>query len=154
MAIAKIISGGQTGVDRAALDVALSRKMGCGGWCPEGRHADDGPISEKYPLIETARTDHTVRTENNVKFSDGTLLFYRERFEGGTAYAKEMAEHLNKPVLVIDVSNPPDAQIFKSWINDNKIRVIHIGGQRECSSPGIYARARLLIENYLDHLAH
>ena len=152
--IEKIISGGQTGVDRAALDVALSRNMDCGGWCPEGRHADDGPISEKYPLTETAHTDHTVRTENNVKFSDGTLLFYRDNFEGGTAYAKEMAAHLNKPVLVIDVTDPPNAQAFKTWIEANNIHVIHIGGQRECSSPGIYARARLLIENYLDQLSH
>lgn len=143
--IEKIISGGQTGVDRAALDAALANGIACGGWCPSGRHADDGPIPDRYPLQETADMDHTVRTENNVRDSDGTLMLYRGKLQGGTAYAVLMAEHLKRPVMALNLDTGPDAASIADWIASNGIRVLYVGGQRESSSPGIYQAASELI---------
>jgi hypothetical protein len=147
--IEKILSGGQTGVDRAALDVALELAISCGGWCPAGRHADDGPIPARYPLQETADMDHTVRTENNVRDSDGTLMFYRGKLQGGSAYAVLMAQKLARPVLAIDVDAPPAPAEVVAWLARHGVRRVHIGGQREVTSPGIYAQAGGLIRNIL-----
>lgn len=143
--IEKIISGGQTGVDRAALDVAMELGVRCGGWCPAGRHADDGPIPARYPLQETADIDHTVRTESNVRHSDATLIVYRGDLHGGTAYAVEMARHLGRPVLAIDVEEPPDIEKITDWLRSAQVRTLHIGGPRESSRAGIYNQARSLI---------
>jgi len=147
--IDKILSGGQTGVDRAALDAALELGIACGGWCPAGRHADDGPIPARYPLRETADMDHTVRTEHNVRDSDGTLMFYRGKLQGGTAYAVLMAEKLRRPVLAIDVEAPPAPAEVIAWLARHRVRCVHIGGQREATSPGIYAAAGGLIRDIL-----
>ena len=145
--IKKIISGGQTGVDRAALDVALELGIACGGWCPEGRHADDGTIPARYPVQETAGMDHTVRTEHNVRDSDGTLMFYRGELQGGTAYAVLMAHHLKRPVMAVNVDAPPVPGDIVDWIKRHRLEVLHVGGQREATSPGIYERVRGMIRN-------
>lgn len=147
--IEKIVSGGQTGVDRAALDIALERGIPCGGWCPAGRHADDGVIPERYPLQETAEMDHTIRTEHNVRDSDGTLMLYRGALQGGTAYAVLMARHLNRPVLAINLDDSFDVDAVANWIRSNRIRVLHVGGQRESSCPGIYRTAKYKLEDLL-----
>jgi len=147
--IDKIISGGQSGVDRAALDVAMSEGIACGGSCPAGRMADDGPIPEKYSLQETAGTDHLVRTENNVRDSDGSLLLYRDSLHGGTAYAEEMTRHLNKPVMAVDLNHPGGVADVVGWIEQNQLHVLHIGGQREKTSPGIYDQASGFIRDVL-----
>jgi len=149
----KIISGGQTGVDRAALDVAMALDLERGGWCPAGRAADDGPIDPKYPLIETSEMDHTVRTGYNVRESDASLLIYCGLLQGGTAYAVEMARHLGKPVMPIDLEAPPPPAEISDWIAEHGAVTLHIGGQREASAPGIYARAYAYIRRCLeDHL--
>jgi len=142
----KIISGGQTGVDRAALDVALEFGIACGGSCPAGRTADDGPIPEKYPLTETSDYDHLVRTGNNVKDSDGSMLLYRDKLHGGTAYAMQMAKHMSREVMAIDLQKSPDPQVVVDWINRHSIHTLHIGGQREKTSPGIYQQAHTYIQ--------
>lgn len=147
--IEKILSGGQTGVDRAALDAAMELGIECGGWCPAERHADDGPIAPRYPLQETADMDHTVRTENNVRDSDGTLMFYRGKLQGGTAYAVLMAEKLGRPALAIDIDRPPAPGEVLDWLERHRIRRVHIGGQREATSPGIYDGAGRLIREIL-----
>jgi len=147
-----IISGGQTGVDRAALDVALANGIACGGSCPAGRAADDGPIPARYPLIETAENDHMVRTGNNVRDADATLLLYRDELHGGTAYAVEMARHMYKPVLAIDLNASPDAAAVADWISSVDAHVLHIGGQREKTSPGIYLQAKDFIQTVVDRL--
>lgn len=151
--IDKVVSGGQTGVDRAALDAAMERGIACGGWCPAGRLADDGVIPERYPLQETADMDHTVRTENNVRDSDGTVMFYRGTLQGGTAYAVLMARHLKRPVMAINMDDPFDPDAIAAWIRHNRIRVLHIGGQRESSSPGIYETARRRVREVLERVA-
>ncbi|MGE0372276.1 MAG: putative molybdenum carrier protein [Gammaproteobacteria bacterium] len=147
--IEKILSGGQTGVDRAALDAAMELGIACGGWCPAGRHADDGPIPARYPLEETADMDHTVRTEHNVRDSDGTLMFYRGELQGGTAYAVLMAEQLGRPVLAVNLERPPAPAEVAAWLERNGVRRVHIGGQREKTSPGIYAASGRLIRDIL-----
>jgi hypothetical protein len=93
--------------------------------------------------------DHTVRTENNVRDSDGTLMFYRGRLQGGSAYAVLMAQRLKRPVLAIDVAAPPDPAEVVAWLARHGVRRVHIGGQREVTSPGIYAQAGELIRNIL-----
>lgn len=150
--IEKIVSGGQTGVDRAALDIALERGIPCGGWCPAGRHADDGVIPERYPLQETAEMDHTIRTEHNVRDSDGTLMLYRGALQGGTAYAVLMARHLSRPVLAINLDDSFDVDAVANWVRSNRIRVLHVGGQRESSCPGIYRSAKHKLEDLLVRL--
>lgn len=147
--IEKILSGGQTGVDRAALDAAMELGIACGGWCPAGRHADDGPIPARYPLVETADMDHTVRTEHNVRDSDGTLMFYRGELQGGTAYAVLMAEQLGRPVLAVNLERPPAPAEVAAWLERNGVRRVHIGGQREKTSPGIYTASGRLIRDIL-----
>ena len=81
----RVISGGQTGVDRAALDAAFELALECGGWVPAGRRAEDGPVDARYPLRETAAGDYETRTRLNVRDSDATLILTRGRPSGGTA---------------------------------------------------------------------
>lgn len=105
----KIVSGGQTGVDRAALDTALELGLPCGGRCPRGRKAEDGPIPARYPLTETSSAEYAQRTEWNVRDSDGTLVLTRGQPTGGTALTIELAERLGKPYLVVDLESEPNA---------------------------------------------
>jgi hypothetical protein len=102
--LAKIISGGQTGVDRAALDVARELGLPCGGWCPKGRRAEDGPIPARYPLVETASASYPQRTRQNVLDADGTLILTMTPPTGGTALTIRIAEGNDKPYLVVDLS--------------------------------------------------
>src|ERR1700730_12095061 len=99
--IEKIISGGQTGVDRAALDVALTLGIACGGWCPRGRRAEDGQIPPEYPLPETPTDESPRRTEWNVRDSDGTLILTRGAPDRGTALTAKLANRQAKPLYVV-----------------------------------------------------
>jgi hypothetical protein len=94
-----IVSGGQCGVDRAALDVALDLHLPCGGWCPKGRRAEDGALAARYPLTETPWWGYPQRTEWNVRDSDGTLVLTRGRTDRGTQLTIELAARLGKPCL-------------------------------------------------------
>src|SRR4030042_3461464 len=95
--IERIISGGQTGVDRAALDVAFELDIPCGGWCPKGRKAEEGPIDTRYPLQETVSVRYPIRTERNVRESDGTLILTWGKPSGGTALTIKFAQKNKKP---------------------------------------------------------
>ena len=139
--IEKIISGGQTGVDRAALDVALELGISCGGWCPKGRKAEDGPINSHYPLQETASASYSVRTEKNVQDSDGTLILTWGPVTGGRARTLEFAQKFKKPYLVIDLSKAGEPNTIKEWMQINKIKVLNVAGPRESKAPGIHDRA-------------
>ena len=143
--ISKIVSGGQTGVDRAALDVALELGIDCGGWCPKGRRAVDGVIPKKYPLTETATTAYNERTALNVRDSDGTLILNQGLLQGGTAYTVELAERLSSPCLLVDLGDSFDAKAIAYWIERKRIRVLNVAGPREEKCPGIHdlAAARL-----------
>lgn len=136
--ILKIVSGGQTGVDRAALDVALALGIPCGGWCPRGRRAVDGVIPGKYPLQETESRDYAERTRLNVLDSDGTLILNTGALSGGTAYTAAIARENDKPLLVIplDESSRPGDVI--EWIVQDNVRVLNVAGPREQGHPGIH----------------
>ena len=138
----KIISGGQTGVDRAALDVALGLGISCGGWCPKGRKAEDGPIDIRYPLRETTSANYSVRTGKNVRESDGTLVLTGlGRASAGTALTIKFAQKDKKPYLVRDLFVRKDLGTVRKWLEVNRIRVLNVAGPRESEVPGIHDRA-------------
>ena len=136
----RIVSGGQTGVDRAALDVALELGIPCGGWCPKGRRAEDGLIPEAYPLNESPTANYAERTALNVKDSDGTLILSRGPLRGGTALTKTFAERYRRPYLVVELRDATP-QLIHEWLSENSIRILNVAGPRETSQPGITRQA-------------
>ena len=145
----RIHSGGQTGVDRAALDVAIESGLEHGGWCPQGRKAEDGVIPERYHLTETTDISYSSRTRLNVEDTDGTLILYRDGLEGGTALTAHLAEELHKPLLMIDVEHPVAEGIFKDWLQQHRIVTLNIAGPRESKQPGIYRQTLDLLRKLL-----
>jgi len=145
----KIISGGQTGVDRAGLDAAMELNIPTGGWCPKGRKAEDGPIDKKYPLQETKSGDYKVRTNLNVKESDGTIIFTIGKPTGGTALTLNRSQALKKPNLVIDLDMPYNYDTVQTWLIDNHIEVLNIAGPRGSQSPHVYEKTRKFLQNLL-----
>ncbi len=145
----KIISGGQTGVDRAALDVALELGIPCGGWCPKGRLAEDGIIDERYPLRETDSSEYPVRTEMNVKDSDATLIITQGQVAGGTAETLEFAKRHKKTHLVVDFFKARDPAIVRKWLEFNQVGTLNVAGPRESSVPGIYGKAAEFLRKIL-----
>ncbi|MDA2934764.1 putative molybdenum carrier protein [Acidobacteria bacterium AH-259-D05] len=139
--IEKVVSGGQTGVDRAALDTALELGLSCGGWCPKGRLAEDGTLDEVYPLKETPLSDYAQRTEWNVRDSDGTLVLYRDLLSGGSAFTVKLAEEYDKPCLLLDLSTKPTSETVWDWFKQYQILILNVAGTRESGSPGIYQEA-------------
>ena len=137
----KIVSGGQTGVDRAALDAAFELGIPCGGWCPKGRHAEDGRIAARYTLQETPSADYSVRTEWNVRDSNGTLALVEGAPSGGTAFTIELAREYRRPLLVIDLRDRPDPARVGAWLAAEAIVVLNVAGPRESNAPGIHDRA-------------
>ncbi|NIM69336.1 MAG: hypothetical protein GTN86_01685 [Xanthomonadales bacterium] len=141
----KIVSGGQTGVDRGALDAALASGLECGGWCPEGRQAEDGAIPECYPVRELAGADFDQRTRQNVIDSDGTVVLRFGAAGGGTALTIRCARAHGKPLLEIDASrlHPRDAgEQLVYFVREHRIEVLNVAGPRasEAVSAEAYAR--------------
>ncbi|HIE44197.1 MAG TPA: molybdenum cofactor carrier [Candidatus Omnitrophica bacterium] len=147
----KIISGGQTGVDRAALDTSLAHNFPCGGWCPRGRLAEDGRILPKYPLRETASGEYEARTELNVQDSNGTLILTWGEPTGGTALTIELTCAHKKPCLIFDLKKGKGGVIenILEWIEENHIEILNVAGPRESKVPGIYETAKSLLEELL-----
>ncbi|HEY5683268.1 MAG TPA: putative molybdenum carrier protein [Sulfuricaulis sp.] len=141
MLIEKIISGGQTGVDRAGLDVALELGIPCGGWCPKGRKAEDGKIPTHYPLQELPSGSYRQRTKRNVRDSEGTLILFQDQLTGGSAFTADEARKQAKPCYTVDLAVPPDPREVSEWIKQNNIRVLNIAGPRAGHAPGIHAVA-------------
>ena len=137
----KVISGGQTGVDRAALDVALAAGLSIGGWCPKGRLAEDGMIPTTYPLQETPSPHYAQRTRWNVRDADATLILTRLDPTGGTALTIHTARRLHKPYRVIDLTRKPDPHAVALWISEVEMSVLNVAGPRESTCPGIYHEA-------------
>lgn len=139
-----IRSGGQTGVDRAALDVALELGLSCTGWCPKGRKAEDGAIPERYPLKELTSTAYPDRTKQNVLDSDGTLVVMAGEMGRGTALTVDAAKEAGKPLLVLDLNvlTPESAgQSLVDWLRRHGIRDLNVAGPRESVTNGVYARS-------------
>lgn len=146
--IRRIVSGGQTGVDRAALDVAMDLGIACGGWCPRGRRAEDGPIDARYPLEETPSRSYVERTERNVRDSNATLILARAPLEGGTALTERLAREAHRPVLVVDPW-ARDFREFTSWLQEGRYEILNVAGPRESRAPGVYEAAVAFLENAL-----
>jgi predicted Rossmann-fold nucleotide-binding protein len=135
--ISKIVSGGQTGVDRAALDFAIRRGITHGGFCPKGRRSESGKIPDKYSLTETSSPDYLLRTVMNVQNSDGTLIVTRGRPEGGTRKTISYCIRCNKPRFIVDLERRLIVREFAEWIRLHNIRILNIAGPRESKQPGI-----------------
>ena len=130
----KIISGGQTGVDRGALDACLAENFACGGWCPKGRLAEDGRIDSKYPLKETREIEYIYRTRQNIIDSDGTLVIQNQIPIGGTLETINYAKELGKPLFEIHFE--PNiftnvVPIIIEWMEKHSIQVLNIAGPRK-----------------------
>ncbi|MGB8370792.1 MAG: putative molybdenum carrier protein [Limisphaerales bacterium] len=149
----KIVSGGQTGVDRAALDFAIRHGHEHGGWCPHGRRAEDGVIPRIYRLRETDSADYDERTEKNVVDSDATLIVVREKeLSGGTAFTKTCAEQQGRPVIIVC---EPDgvsqgAAALSKFLKRNHIRTFNVAGPRESQAPDIGKFVEALLEAALE----
>ncbi|NTW57437.1 MAG: molybdenum cofactor carrier [Chlorobiaceae bacterium] len=145
----KIVSGGQTGADRAALDAALASGLPHGGWCPRGRRAEDGPIPDRYRLTETPRKEYRQRTAWNVRDSDGTLLLVRKGIRGGTRYTLRCLAEAGKPFLVVNPDTRSAEDDVLQWLEKHSVEVLNIAGPRESSDPDIYLSARNFLEGLL-----
>jgi hypothetical protein len=136
----KIISGGQTGVDRAALDFAINHGIEQGGWCPQGRLAEDGRIEEKYQLRELDSAAYEDRTRQNVIDSDATLIVVRDyRLRGGTELTRDMAIEMNRPVLVVCEADGAAVSTsrFAAFVKRHGVKILNVAGPRESEAPGL-----------------
>ena len=149
----EVVSGGQTGVDRAALDAALDLGLTVSGWCPLGRRAEDGSIPGRYAVRETPTSDYAQRTEWNVRDSDATLILYRGALTGGSARTAEHAARYGRPLLALDLDAAPDPVAAVDWVRRHGVRVLNCAGPRESGAPGIYAEARPWLVAFLKALA-
>jgi hypothetical protein len=148
--IERILSGGQTGVDRAALDVALELGVPCGGWCPRGRKAEDGRLPAHYPLRETPSAKYAQRTVWNIRDADGTLILTTGPLTGGTALTHSLATNMHKPCLVVELGDAyHDKQAVTDWLAAQAIRVLNVAGPRESQQPGISGRAAAFLRTLL-----
>ena len=145
----KIISGGQTGADRAALDVALKFNIPHSGWLPKGRKAEDGPLPDKYKLREMPTRSYPARTEKNIQDSDGTLIISHGKLTGGSAHTRKMAMKHGKPWYHADLNKLPTFQaaiIIYDWISKNGIEALNVAGSRASKDPLIYGLVTVILE--------
>ncbi len=145
----KILSGGQTGADRAALDFAIAMGIPHGGWCPRGRVAEDGRISAGYCLAETPNEDPAQRTAWNVRDADATVIFsLSESLSGGSTLTAEFARASGKPLLHLSANRDLErsAELLSAFLSRYKPRILNIAGPRESGEPGIRAFVRATLE--------
>ena len=146
--ITKIISGGQSGADQAALDVAIEHGIPHGGWIPKGRKTEAGPLPEKYQLQEMPTEEYSKRTEQNVVDSDGTLLISHGDLTGGSALTRKFAKKHSRPSLHIDlnmINGFKAAQTITTWIADHEIRVLNVAGPRASKDSKIYESVKKVL---------
>ncbi len=150
--LVRLVSGGQSGVDRGALDAALTRGFPCGGWCPAGRLAEDGPIPDRYPLSELESGGYLERTLRNVADSDGTLIIQFGAVHGGTRETLQACRRSEKPCLLVDgaVEAPAaGAARARAWIRENALGVLNVAGPRLSDCPGSHEYAYALVDGIL-----
>jgi len=158
----KVISGGQSGVDRAALDAAMDAGITVGGWCPRGRRAVDGVIPAKYPLQETRGKSSQTRTKWNVRDSDATLIICRDEPTGGTALTIKQCEALNKPYYLYQlqgnnstyVDGPENPYDVLYWFNSHQIRILNVAGPREGKHCPVYDHTYGFLTEFFTQLRH
>ena len=153
MSPGKIVSGGQTGADRAALDWAVERGVVHGGWCPRGRRAEDGPIDGRYRLTETPGEAYVERTEWNVRDSDGTVIFsIATTLSGGSAKTADFARQQGKPWLHLaqHADRGDAARQLRRFVEEHRIRVLNVAGPRASTEP----RVGEFVREVLDEAFH
>ena len=151
----KIISGGQTGVDRAALDLALKHGVDCGGWCPAGRLDEFGRIPDQYPVQELDAGGFSERTLQNVKDSDGTVIIYTGKLGGGTEQTVRFCQELRRPYQLIDaakISAEDAAKLIADFVPDHEIDLLNVAGPRQSEWPEGYDYASRALEAFLNAL--
>jgi hypothetical protein len=145
-----IVSGGQNGADRAALDWALTHGVECGGWCPKRCKAEDGPIDPKYPLKETPSESYIQRTEWNVRDSDATILFSIEpTLTGGSLRTMEFARKHGKPHLHLCAGNDTSADNLRAFFEYHDVKVLNVAGPRASTEPRVGQFVMALLEEVL-----
>ena len=149
MILRKIVSGGQTGVDRAALDIAMELGVECGGWCPRGRLAEDGEIPARYPLQETPSARYQVRTDWNIRDSDATMILNLGEMEGGTALTQVLARSYGSPCMVINLKLSQDLERLADWLRKNMVSTLNIAGPRASKRPEAYRLAAELLRRLI-----
>ena len=145
----RVVSGGQTGVDRAALDVAIAHAVPHGGWCPRGRRAEDGRIPDRYALREHDAPAYAARTERNVLDSDATLVLTVGAPRDGTALTVRLARRHGRPCLVVDLDEPPRPWSVVDWLTAHDVAILNVAGPRESTFPGIHDRAAAYLGDVL-----
>lgn len=148
----KIISGAQTGVDRAALDAALECHVEAGGWCPEGRQSEDGIIPEKYPVIELPKSGYRQRTKRNVLGSDGTVVIYFGYPAGGTEQTISFCIKERKPYVLInaeEMSIEQASRKINKFIGESTISILNVAGPRASGELRAYEYAKKVILSVL-----
>ncbi|MFT5469944.1 MAG: hypothetical protein ACI8UO_005067 [Verrucomicrobiales bacterium] len=153
--IFKIVSGGQTGVDRAALDAAIALGVSCGGWCPAGRVDEQGVIPEHYPLKELKKGGYKLRTVQNMIDSDATLIFYFGDLEGGTEETTFRCIKNRKPYKLIDGSELTivrSAQLAADFVEKFGIKTLNVAGPRESKCPEAYDYSYAAVVGLLEKL--
>jgi hypothetical protein len=148
----KIISGGQTGADRAALDVALKLKIPCGGWCPADRRAEDGIIADRYPLTPLANAGYRERTRQNVRDSDGTVILSFGPLTGGSKATAADCRRFYKPCLIIDakLTTASEAAILLAvFLLRHRIHTLNVAGPRASRQPAVHDFVELVLLNLL-----
>ncbi len=149
MEVEKIISGAQTGADRAALDFAIEYGIDCGGWVPTGCEAEDGTVAKDYPVWEMEDGGYVERTEKNVEDSGGTLIFSHGDLTGGSLLTRQFAQTHGKPCLHIDFNRMMvfDAAIdINDWLAEHRIKVLNVAGPRQSKDPKIYQAVFKMLE--------
>jgi hypothetical protein len=140
----RIVSGGQTGVDRGALDAAIALGIEHGGWCPRGRLSEDGSVPSCYDLVENDSSDYKVRTAQNVADSDATLILHERPLSGGTLLTRRVAQRVGKPVACFEV-RARSVDGIRKWLAETRPAVLNVAGPRESLDPGIQRRTTELL---------
>ena len=154
--ITRIISGGQTGVDRAALDTAIERRIQHGGWVPQGRSAEDGPLGSQYCVEETPSPEVSLRTEWNVRDADATLIISHGQLVGGSKLTQQMAHQYDKPCLHVDLATLSVSDAAKQithWLIAIRVKTLNVAGARHSEDTAVYKRTRELLHMVLSSCA-
>lgn len=151
--VEKVVSGGQTGVDRAALDAALELGIATGGWVPKGRRSEEGPIPDSYSTLEeTGSTSYAERTELNVRDSDATVIITRGELAGGSKLTEDFAHRYGKPCIHLGVDMETAGSAFRElrdWLVSNNVETLNVAGPRASSDPSIYELAKDILTRAL-----